>query len=77
MAYPLAATGSPATNVPKSPCSTRVGWILSWRNGCYDRRQAIAATERAESGDLRTDPASRSPSEITVPLARTAAVMWW
>jgi hypothetical protein len=34
------------------------GWVLSWRPGCYDREQAIAAMTRAEHGDLTTDPAT-------------------
>jgi hypothetical protein len=43
---------------PQVAMSIRAGWVLSWRNGCYDRLQAIAAMELAESGDLTTDPAS-------------------
>jgi hypothetical protein len=43
---------------PQVAMSIRSGWVLSWRNGRYDRRQAIAAMERAESGDLTTDPDS-------------------
>jgi hypothetical protein len=43
---------------PQVAMFMRIGWVLSWRNGRYDRGQAIAAMERAESGDLTTDPAS-------------------
>jgi hypothetical protein len=43
---------------PQAAMFTRIGWVLSWRNGRYDRGQAVAAMERAESGDLTTDPAS-------------------
>lgn len=32
-------------------------WVLSWRPGCYDLRQAMAAMALAEKGDLLTDPA--------------------
>lgn len=46
---------------PQVALSTRIGWVLSWRNGCYDRQQAIAAMTRAENGDLTTNP--RSPAE--------------
>jgi hypothetical protein len=51
---------------PQVALSIRKGWVLSWRNGCYERREAIAAMTRAESGDLATDPASperRSPPD--------------
>jgi hypothetical protein len=43
---------------PQVAMSIRIGWVLSWRNGRYDRPQAIAAMERAEVGDLTTDPES-------------------
>ena len=42
---------------PQVAMATRAGWVLSWRNGCYDRDQAVAAMTRAEAGDLTTDPA--------------------
>jgi hypothetical protein len=45
---------------PQVAMSIRIGWVLSWRNGRYDREQAIAAMERAEAGDLTTDPGSAS-----------------
>jgi hypothetical protein len=45
---------------PQVAMSIRIGWVLSWRNGRYDRPQAIAAMERAEAGDLTTDPESPS-----------------
>jgi hypothetical protein len=38
------------------------GWVLSWRPGCCDRQQAIAAMIRAECGDLATDPAASPPA---------------
>ena len=43
---------------PQVAMSVRNGWVLSWRNGCYDRQEAIAAMTRAEFGDLATDPSS-------------------
>jgi hypothetical protein len=45
---------------PHVAMSIRIGWVLSWRNGRYDRGQAIAAMERAEAGDLTAE--SESPS---------------
>jgi hypothetical protein len=42
---------------PQVAMSIRNGWVLSWRNGCYDHQQAIAAMTLAESGDLAKDPA--------------------
>jgi hypothetical protein len=43
---------------PQVALSIRNGWVLSWRNGCYDRQEAVTAMTRAEHGDLGTDPAS-------------------
>ena len=43
---------------PQVAMSVRNGWVLSWRNGCYDRQEAIAAMTRAEFGDLAFDPSS-------------------
>jgi hypothetical protein len=43
---------------PQVAMAIRAGWVLSWRNGCYDHEQAVAAMTRAEAGDLTTDPAS-------------------
>ncbi|MEV5704765.1 hypothetical protein [Actinoallomurus sp. NPDC052274] len=33
-------------------------WVLSWRPGSYQLRQAIAAMRLAEKGDVEADPAS-------------------
>lgn len=43
---------------PQVAMLIRSGWVLSWRNGRYDREQAIAAMRRAETGDLTTEPES-------------------
>jgi hypothetical protein len=58
MALSIGDTWITSDQCPQVALSIRTGWVLSWRNGCYDRQQAVAAMTRAEHGDLTTNPAA-------------------